>query len=124
MRDDDFFQTGHKFIPELRKRRPEPKFFLNSKDAAELNVDNGEWISIKNKAGKIKGIAEIRNDMPQGFVRAPHDWWKPETKQGKYFLSSALELSYAQLTLDEEGYIDTEQGTPHLRGLPCRVEKA
>ncbi len=124
MREGEFFQTGHKFIPELRKRRPEPKFFLNSKDAAELNIDNGEWIFIKNKAGKIKGIAEIRDDMPKGLVRAPYSWWKPETKQGKDFLSSALKLSDAQLTIEEEGYISTEQGIPHLRGLPCRVEKA
>ena len=124
VREDEYFQTGHRFIPELRKRRPEPKFFLNSKDAAELNIDNGEWIFIKNKAGKIKGIAEIRDDMPKGLVRAPHGWWKPETKQGKDFLSSALELSDAQLTIEEEAYIDTEQGIPHLRGLPCRVEKA
>jgi len=124
VREDEFFQTGHRFIPELRKRRPEPKFFLNPKDAKNLAIDNGEWIFIINKAGKIKGIAEIRDDMPPGLVRAPHGWWKPETKQGKDFLSSALELSDAQLTIEEEGYIDTEQGIPHLRGLPCRVEKA
>ncbi len=62
--------------------------------------------------------------MPKGLVRAPHGWWKPETKQGKDFLSSALELSDAQSTIEEEAYIDTEQGIPHLRGLPCRVEKA
>jgi len=42
VREDEFFQTGHKSIPELRKRRPEPKFFLNSKDATEFNIDNGE----------------------------------------------------------------------------------
>ena len=62
--------------------------------------------------------------MPKGLVRAPHGWGKPETKQGKDFLSSTLELSDTQLTLDEEGYIYREQGIPHLRGLPCRVEKA
>ena len=123
VRENEFFQTGHRFVPELRKRRPEPKFFLNSHDAAAHNIENGEWIFIENKAGKIKGIAEIRDDMPKGLVRAPHGWWKPETQQGKEFLSSAWELSDAQLTIDDPDFMDREQGIPHLRGIPCRVRK-
>jgi acetylene hydratase len=123
VREDEFFQTGQRHIPALRERNPEPRVFLNPEDAKSLEIENDEWIFVENIAGKVTGLASIRNNMPAGVVRVPHGWWRPETQQGRDNLSSAWEISDAQLTVDSEDFLDPEQGIPHLRGIPCRVYK-
>ena len=123
VRDDEYFQTGHRHIPELRKRKPHPKFFLHPSNAELLNLTENEWIEIETKAGKMKGQVEIRDDMPKDLVRVPHGWWLPESPQGKSNLSSAWDLSDGMITSDEEDFLDREQGIPHLKGIPCRINK-
>ncbi|BFM18070.1 molybdopterin-dependent oxidoreductase [Maricurvus nonylphenolicus] len=123
VREDEFFQTGQRHIPVLRNRNPEPKIFLHPQDAEALGVEDNEWVYVENPAGKVKGLMAIRENMPAGVVRVPHGWWRPETQQGKEHLSSAWEISDAQLTIDDVAFIDPEQGIPHLRGMPCKVYK-
>ena len=65
----------------------------------------------------------IREDMPPDLIRIPHGWWKPETERGVGTLSSAWEFADAQLCPDDEDYPDREQGIPHLKGIPCRIDK-
>tara|TARA_R110002049_G_scaffold303764_1_gene498339 strand:+ start:1868 stop:4078 length:2211 start_codon:yes stop_codon:yes gene_type:complete len=122
LRDNEYFQTGHRHIPELRKRRPEPEFFLNAKTAAIANVEHGAWAKITTKDGSVQAQVHIREDMPNGLVRVPHGWWKPEMEQGLGKLSGAWAMADAQITPDDEHYLDREQGIPHLKGIPCRLE--
>lgn len=44
-------------------------------------------------------------------------------KQGAGHLSGALKYADAQLCRDDEDYLDREQGIPHLKGVPCRINK-
>jgi anaerobic selenocysteine-containing dehydrogenase len=123
VRDDEYFQTGHRHIPELRERKPEPTIYLNPETATELALTATDWVSVTTKGGSVAGLVEIREDMPAGLVRVPHGWWKPETQQGREHLSGALIYSDSLITIDEPEYRDPEQGIPHLRGIPCRIEK-
>ncbi|MEM6378504.1 MAG: molybdopterin-dependent oxidoreductase [Bacteroidota bacterium] len=123
VREDGYFQTGGRHIPELRKRYPEPNMFISPADAVTYGVNQGEWVEIESVHGKVKMIASVRDDMPDGLIRIPHGWWKPETEQGKKSLSSAWELSDAQLCPDDDDYLDREQGIPHFKGIPCRINK-
>ncbi|MFT4570496.1 MAG: hypothetical protein ACI8TX_003846 [Hyphomicrobiaceae bacterium] len=50
-------------------------------------------------------------------------WWKPEMKRGAGHLSGALDYADAQLCPDDADYLDRDQGIPHLKGIPCRIEK-
>jgi len=61
--------------------------------------------------------------MPDDLIRIPHGWWKPEMKQGAGHLSGALKYADAQLCRDDADYLDREQGIPHLKGVPCRINK-
>lgn len=123
VRDDGFFQTGHRHVAELRRLTPEPKTFMNTATAQAYEVLEGEWIELETKAGKVRARAEIRPDMPNGLVRVPHGWWLPETAQGKENLSGAWMYSDAMITSDEHEFLDREQGIPHLKGIPCRILK-
>ena len=121
VRDDEYFQTNHRHIPELRRRKPEPTIYLNPHDAAEHGIAAADWIEVTTLGGTVTALAEIRDDMPAGLVRVPHGWWKPETEQGAALLSGAMRYSDSLVTIDHPDYRDAEQGIPHLRGIPCRV---
>jgi anaerobic selenocysteine-containing dehydrogenase len=123
VREDEFFQTGHRHIASLRSRRPEPEIFLHPNDAAAIGVAGGEWIEVSTIQGRCNGRTAIRDDMPEGLVRVPHGWWKPEMPKGKKELSGAWEFADAQICPDNDDCLDIEQGIPHLKGLPCAVRK-
>jgi hypothetical protein len=65
----------------------------------------------------------VRPDMPPDLIRIPHGWWKPETERGLGKLSGAWDMADAQLCPDDEDFLDHEQGIPHLKGIPCRINK-
>jgi len=123
VREDEYFQTGHRHIPEMRKSKPEPVLFVSPQTAKDQGLVEDEWVEVENQTGKISIKVGVRPAMPDGLVRIPHGWWKPEMKQGAGHLSGALKYSDALLCPDDEDYLDREQGIPHLKGIPCRINK-
>ncbi len=123
VREDGFFQTGHRHIPEMRKRHPAPLVFVSPGTAEQFQVEEDEWVEVENELGKISIKVAIKDAMPDGLIRIPHGWWKPEMKQGTGHLSGALKYADAQLCRDDEDYLDREQGIPHLKGVPCRINR-
>jgi len=124
VREDEYFQTGGRHIPELRKRKPEPVLFVSLATAARAGVVEGEGVAVESPTGRIEIKVGVRDSMPDGLVRIPHGWWKPEMEQGlQQKLSGALRFADAMLCPDDEDYLDREQGIPHLKGLPCRIVK-
>ena len=124
VREDGFFQTGHRHIEEMRARHPEPQAFVSPGTAATYKLKEGEWIEAENELATISMQVAIKKEMPDGLVRVPHGWWKPEMEQGAGKLSGALKYADAQLCRDDEDYLDLEQGIPHLKGVACRILKA
>ncbi|MEP3423007.1 MAG: molybdopterin-dependent oxidoreductase [Erythrobacter sp.] len=123
VREDGFFQTGHRHIPEMRKRHPDPLAFVSPGTAKAQGLAEGEWVEVSNQLAKISIKVAIKEAMPDGLVRVPHGWWKPEMEQGAGRLSGALKYADAQLCRDDPDYLDREQGIPHLKGVPCRIDK-
>ena len=124
VREDGFFQTGHRHVPELRARHPEPLAFVSPGTANAEGLTEGDDIRLSTTLGSISLKVSIRNGMPDGLVRVPHGWWKPEQAQGLAAgLSGAMLHADAQLCRDDPAYLDQEQGVPHLKGVPCRLAK-
>ena len=124
VREDGFFQTGHRHISEMRQRHPEPVAFVSPGTAKQFDLEEDEWVQVENELGSISIMVSIRDTMPDGLVRVPHGWWKPEMQQGFDVLSGARKYSDAQLCRDDEDYLDREQGIPHLKGVACRIVKS
>jgi len=123
VREDGYFQTGHRHIPEMRKRHPEPIMFVSPGTARAYNLSEDEWVEVANELGRISIKVSVRDSMPDGLIRIPHGWWKPEMKQGAGHLSGALKFADAQLCRDDDEFLDREQGIPHLKGVPCQIYK-
>ncbi len=123
IREDEYFQTGHRHIPALRARKPEPLMFIASKTAAEAGLEEGDWAEVVSPQGRVKLKTSIRTDMPPNVVRVPHGWWLPERAEGDGSLSGAWDFADAQICPDGPEHLDLEQGVPHMKGLPCRVQK-
>ena len=123
VREGEYFQTGGRHIPEMRARKPEPVLFISPGTARQYHLDENEWVEVETRTGKIEIMVGVRPNMPDGLVRIPHGWWKPETEQGLGKLSGALRYADAMLCPDDDDFIDLEQGIPHLKGLPCRINK-
>lgn len=122
--DDEFYRSGHRHIPELRKRLPDPTLFLNPDDAQTLKIEQNDWAKVETPNGAMTARASIVPAMPKGLVRVPHGWWKPESKRGLESLSGMWAFADAQLHGGQDpGLMDLEQGVPHLKGAPCRVTK-
>ncbi|MEM8490079.1 MAG: molybdopterin-dependent oxidoreductase [Pseudomonadota bacterium] len=123
VREDEFFQTAQRHVPELRERKPEPMIFVSPKTAKDNEIGEGDWVTISNHTGQIIMKVGVRDAMPDDLVRIPHGWWKPEMPQGLPGLSGAMAHADAQLCPDDDNYLDREQGIPHLKGIPCRLDR-
>lgn len=123
VREDEYFQTGHRHIPELRARKPEPTMFIHPKTAQEQGVEEGDWVQVLTKVGGVKLLVSFEGHMPEGLLRVPHGWWKPEMERGAKILSGAWDYADAQICPDDDDFLDREQGIPHFKGVPCRIVK-
>ena len=122
--DDEYFRTGMRHVPELRKRVSDQTFFMGPQDAENLGIADGEWTRLETKVGGIFGRVFVRSSMPKGLVRVPHGWWKPESRKGLENMSGMWDFSDAQITTDDDpDLIDLEQGIPHMKGCPCLLRK-
>ncbi|MEM7017231.1 MAG: molybdopterin-dependent oxidoreductase [Pseudomonadota bacterium] len=121
--DDEYYRTGHRHIPEMRKRANDPAFFVSPEDQAELSLEEGSWARVETSTGAMLGRVYVRTGMPKGLVRVPHGWWKPESQRGPEHLSGMWSFADAQITPDDDPeLIDLEQGIPHMKGMPCNLK--
>ncbi len=95
----EFFHTEHRQLPLMREFRPDPMVEMNPEDAADLGLEDGDWIWIQNVHGKCKQKLYINEGMKKGVVSAEHGWWFPErdgSKEGGYY--GAFESNINNLT--------------------------
>ena len=123
VREDPFFQTGQRNIEALRRRCPTPKLFLHPEDAAREGIEDGDWARLITPTGEVVAAVSVQDSMKPGHIRVPHGWWYPELR-GEQDLAGAFISSDAVLCPDDEAWLDREQGVPHFKGFPARMEKA
>ncbi len=120
VREDPFFQTGQRNIPELRKRCPLPSIFVHPEDAQKEGLSDGDWVKLETAYGHVTAQLAVQESMKPGHLRVPHGWWYPELR-GKVELGGAFLSSDAVLCSDDDELLDHEQGIPHFKGYPGRL---
>ena len=118
-RRKEFFQSEHRQIPSLRKRRPYPQVEMHPEVAALQGIKHGDWVIVTSPRGSIRMKALVTEDIHPRVINVEHAWWFPEKSAPDY---GVWESNANMLTNNAPPY-DPAFGSYQLRGLLCRVEK-
>ncbi|KKM12728.1 hypothetical protein SY88_02365 [Clostridiales bacterium PH28_bin88] len=117
-----YFHSEHRMIPWLREIDPFPIVEINTKTAAELGIEDGEWVYVENRRGRIKRKARVTPTIHPKVVMVPHGWWLPETEGKEPHLYGIWEYNCNQLiptgTQGQAGF-----GGGAYKTILCRVRK-
>jgi thiosulfate reductase/polysulfide reductase chain A len=113
-----FFNSEHRQLGKLRKAHPDPIAEIHPDTAARLGIEDGSWMWIATRRGKIKQRAKLTTGIDPRVVHAQHGWWFPERQAPEY---GVWESNVNLLTSNSPPY-DPAMGTYQLRALLCRAE--
>ncbi|MDR0514008.1 MAG: molybdopterin-dependent oxidoreductase [Coriobacteriaceae bacterium] len=86
-----YFHSEHRQLPWCRELWPAPRCEVNPEDAAELGIEQGDWIWIETKWGKVRQVADLYYGIKKGTICCEHQWWFPELNEsGHGFMLSGI----------------------------------
>ena len=62
--------TLHHSIPALSREHPLPTVMINTRDAMDRDITNGDYVHIKTKRGSVGMYAIVTDDIVQGAIEA------------------------------------------------------
>ena len=110
------FHTQYHGIKGLAKDRPEPTVMINSVDAQERGIENGDRVMIKTPRGSVIMRAIVTTDIKQGCIDANHACGSPVGPE-------AWRKSNINDLTDLDNY-DPISGFPVYKALLCEIVKA
>jgi len=114
-----YMLTGYKQVSSLRKMRPHPTVDLHPDTAAEYGLQEGDWIYIESRKGRIKQKLAFDPDLDRRLVFASFGWYFPESPEGNY----GYRQSNINVLTDIDPPYENMTGAIELGGIPCRVYK-
>ncbi|MCR5582268.1 MAG: molybdopterin-dependent oxidoreductase [Eggerthellaceae bacterium] len=116
-----YFHSEHRQLPWCRELWPAPRVEINPEDAAELGIEQGDWVWIENDNGKIRQTADIYAGIGKGVVNLEHQWWFPELDQA----DKGFDLCSCNcLVTTGKGFQDPVTGSSYLRAYSVNIYKA
>jgi anaerobic selenocysteine-containing dehydrogenase len=113
-----FRHSGGRQIPSLRRSHPDPLVIIHPETARQHGIEDGEWIFIETKRGKIKQKAKVSACVDQRIIVIDHAWWFPEKRAQELF--GWAQSNYNVLTNDNPPF-NEELGSFSVRGLACKI---
>ena len=96
-RNPTYYHSEHRQIPWLRQFDGEPYVELHQETAAELGVEDGEWVWIEGVRGKVKRKLRTTPVVHRQMAMAPHGWWYPEKENKAPILNGIWDINLNQL---------------------------
>jgi len=115
-----YWHSAHRQIKSLRDSYPDPVVKINPETAKNLGIEDGEWVNIKTKRGKIRQKALVTPDVDSRVVFVDYAWWYPEKGEKEQF---GWRESNINILLSNTGPFGKEMGSACLKGLLCKVSK-
>ena len=104
----------------LTKGRNECTLLINSEDAANLNIQNGEEVMVCSEIGAIPIEAEISDEMMVGVVSIPQGWG--HGKKGVKLSVAGKKPGVSINDLTDHRRIDQLTGNAALNGMRVQVK--
>jgi len=110
------FHTQHRGIKKLTEKRPRPTVTINSEDAEERGIHNGDLVRIKTPRGSLTMWALVTDGIVRGAIDANHACGSPVGPDAwqKRNINALTDM----------GQFDPISGFPVYKCLLCDVEKA
>jgi anaerobic selenocysteine-containing dehydrogenase len=112
--------SSGKQIASLRNSHPDPLVRIHPETAGKLGINEGDWVYIETKRGRIKQKATLTTTFDPRVVGVEYGWWYPE--KGASELYGWAESNINVLT-DNKPPFSREMGGSNFRGVLCRVYK-
>jgi len=117
------YHSEHRQIDSLRKQHPEPIVQINPQKAAELGIDDGDWVWIETPRGRVRQKCQYFKGINPRVVQAQHGWWFPELPGEEPWLHGVWESNINVVTADDPEQCNKISGNWPLRALLCKVYK-
>ncbi|UCG79141.1 MAG: IscS subfamily cysteine desulfurase [Nitrospirota bacterium] len=110
------FHTQHRGIKKLVEKRPEPAVTINTEDAGERGIENGDLVRIKTPRGSLTMRALVTDNIVKGAIDANHACGSPVGPDAwqKRNINSLTDMDQ----------FDPISGFPVYKCLLCDIEKA
>ncbi|NLP43945.1 MAG: molybdopterin-dependent oxidoreductase, partial [Peptococcaceae bacterium] len=118
-----YHHSEHFQIPQLRYLNHEPYFQINPETAKEYGIEQGDWVWIETRRGRIKQRADVTQAVAPKVIITQRGWWFPERDINEPELGGCLECNTNVLTSVEDEDCDPISGTWANRGLLCKIYK-
>ena len=112
--------SGGRQIGSLREECPEPIVHIHPETARELAIEEGDWVYIETKRGRIKQKATLSSKIDPRVIGADYAWWFPE-KEGSALYGWAE--SNINMITDNKLPYNREMGSANFRSILCKVSK-
>jgi len=117
---EGFRHSNNRQVASLRGMEPDPIVEIHPETAKGLDIEDGDWVYIENKRGRIKQRALLTEGIDPRVVAPSYGWWFPE--KGVESLHGWRESNINILTTSEPPY-NPQIASTNLRGTFCRVYK-
>jgi len=105
--------------PAWRRSDADGALRINSKDAANLGIANGDWVKCQSKRGSVLVQVEVNDTNRQGLVTLPHGYGlEHPSSDGKRHKTGPY---INELTTSED--MDPLAGTPYHKYIPVNLTK-
>ena len=112
-----YFHNENRQQPWLREQAPAPCVQIHPDTAAELGIEQGDWVWVESERGKIRQTADLFYGIAPGPVECDHGWWYPELSAPKH----GWDLSHVNCLVPYDSSHASQDpicGTPNLRDGP------
>ncbi|MBM4260911.1 MAG: molybdopterin oxidoreductase [Deltaproteobacteria bacterium] len=122
-RDIHFCDEQHRNIPRLRNAVPEPFVELHPNTAGARAIQQGDWVSVETKTGKVRLRAKLNPSLHPEVVATVYGWWQgcAKLQLSGHDPFSATGANTNLLVPNSDN--DTQSASVAHRGQRCRINK-
>ena len=119
-----YFHSEFRQVEAFRKLYPYPVCEIHPETAKKHGIEEGDWVWIETKRGRIIQRCRYVEDLDPDVVHAQHGWWFPELPGEEPWLHGVWISNVNVLTDDDPDHIDKALGSWPLRTMLCKIYKA
>jgi len=117
------YHSEHRQIDSVRRRHPHPLVQIHPETAANLDINNGDWVWIETLRGRIRMKCQYFDGIDPRVVHAEHGWWFPELPGEEPWLHGVWQSNVNVLTDDDPDVCNKLSGGWPLKTALCKIYK-